>query len=103
MIFDLPITISENAHKAILEIIEEKKLPHFYKVRVGMKGASCGASFVIGFDKIELDDMVFDQNGYQIVISKKHLMYLVNYTVDFETGEMGQGFNFINPKDLTQS
>ncbi len=102
MIEELPIIISENAQKAILEIIEEKKLPNFYKVRIGMKGANCGASFVIGFDKIEADDLVFDQKGYQVIISKKHLMYLVNYTVDFEAGEMGQGFTFINPKDIAQ-
>lgn len=100
MISDLPITISAKADATIKEIIRDKNLPDFYKVRVGMKGASCGATFVIGFDKQEADDLIFDQNGYQIIISKKHLMYLVNYNVDFEDGENGEGFVFINPKDL---
>jgi iron-sulfur cluster assembly protein len=90
----LPLDITQKAQQEIKNIIAEKKIPDMYSLRLGMKGASCGASFVIGFDLPQPDDLHFPQVGFTVIISKKHLMYLAGQLIDFEDGEYGLGFTF---------
>jgi iron-sulfur cluster assembly protein len=91
---DLPLDITLRAQEEIKSIISEKKIPDLYSLRLGMKGASCGATFVIGFDIPNPDDLRFNNYDLSIIISKKHLMYLAGQEIDFEEGEHGKGFTF---------
>jgi iron-sulfur cluster assembly protein len=89
-----PLTITTEAVLAIKQIIEAKDIGQQYALRLGLKGAGCGASYLIGFDTPSPTDLHFEQAGIAIVIDKKHLMYLAGVELDYEVGEQGRGFTF---------
>ncbi len=91
----LPCTFTENALTEIQKTIQTKNIPLEYGLRVGIKGGGCsGISYLIGFDTLKESDDVFDLEGIRVFIEKKHSMYLVNVSIDFEDGVNARGFVF---------
>lgn len=88
----IPITLTSEAQEQIRAIIESKSLPEFYGLRVGLKGAACGASFLLGFDTKSPDDDEYTLEGITIYVDRRHLMYVIGLTIDFD--EDGEGFVF---------
>ncbi|SDM42186.1 HesB/IscA family protein [Siphonobacter aquaeclarae] len=87
------ISLTPEASRQIRAIIDEKGLPPFYGLRVGLKGAACGASYLLGFDTENKDeDDHFEVEGIPVFVNRRHLMYLIGVTIDFEEG--GEGFVF---------
>ncbi len=67
-------------------------------LRVGVKGGGCsGLSYIIGFDRQEEDDLIFDIQEIPVVIKKAHLMYLQDMQIDYGKGLDARGFIFNNP------
>lgn len=95
MIKELPIHITSTALEHIKRIMEAKKVPKGYGLRIGTKNSnSCGAStFTLGFDTIKSTDDTFIYEGIEVLISKKELLFLIGLTLDFEEGEVS-GFKF---------
>ncbi len=93
-----PISISSRAKSEIENIITEKLISDNYGLRVGLKGAGCGATYLLGFDLPSSDDEVYDIQNIKVIINRKHLMYLLGIGIDFEKGEEGLGFTFL-PKN----
>jgi iron-sulfur cluster assembly protein len=91
-----PVTLSEKAIKEILQIMETKKIPAEYGLRVGVKGGGCGVSFIIGFDKRKDSDQSYMLADIPIYIDKRHTLYLIGKEVDFYDGEEGRGFTLID-------
>ena len=87
-----PIEITEEAQQAIRQILEEKRIPSEYSLRVGLKGAGCGASYLLGFDVVSPSDEQYTINSLPVLIDKKHLMYLFGVVLDYEAE--GEGFVF---------
>ncbi len=48
-------------------------------------------------DKIENDDLVFDDNGIKIIINPKSYVYLKGTELDFSKEGLNEGFRFKNP------
>jgi iron-sulfur cluster assembly protein len=95
MFTSLPVHITSSALAEIRQIVERKKIPEAYGLRLAMKGAGCsGTTFVIGFDKKKEQDEVFQLEGLEVYIEKKHLMYLFGVEVDFVENEAERGFVF---------
>lgn len=93
-----PITITEKAEVEIKNIIANKNIPADYRLRVGVKGGGCGGmSYALGFDKPKTEDQQFEIAGIQILIEKKHFMFLMGMQIDFFEGDEARGFTFINP------
>lgn len=93
-----PITITEKAEFEIKNIIANKNIPENYFLRVGVKGGGCGGiSYALGFDKPKTDDQQFKIAGIQVLIEKKHFMFLIGMQIDFFEGDEARGFTFINP------
>ncbi|MDF2158386.1 iron-sulfur cluster assembly accessory protein [Algoriphagus sp. CAU 1675] len=93
-----PITITEKAEFEIKNIIANKNIPQDYFLRVGVKGGGCGGmSYALGFDKPKTDDQQFEIAGIQVLIEKKHFMFLLGMQIDFFEGDEARGFTFINP------
>ena len=92
----LPIKVSENALTAIKEIIKNKNIPKDYGLRIGIKGGGgcLGFSYILGFDKEKPTDDKFDISGIPIYIEKKHLMYLIDVSLDYLSDSEHQGFCF---------
>ncbi len=87
-----PIEITEVAQQAIRQILEEKRIPPEYALRVGLKGAGCGATYLLGFDLVSPSDEQYTINDLPVLIDKKHLMYMFGVTLDYQAE--GEGFVF---------
>ena len=94
----IPIKITEKAQAEIKDIIANKNIPADYSLRVGVKGGGCGGmSYLLGFDKPKEGDQKFEVEGIQVLIEKKHYMFLMGMQVDFFEGDEARGFTFVNP------
>ena len=89
-----PVTISEKAVEEIVRIIATKNIPSDYCLRVGVKGGGCGVSLLLGFDRQKDADQIYTVGDINVVIDKKHLMYVIGKQVDYYEGDSGQGFVF---------
>ncbi len=91
----LPVHLTELATKEIINIMQHKGIPPEYRLRIGIKGGGCGATFLLGFDKPQSHDLEYQYAQIPILIDKRHLMYLLGLEVDFEDTQEGRGFTFI--------
>lgn len=93
---DLPVSFSDSAISEIEYILKEKNIPEGYALRIGVKGGGgCGgATFVLGFDQKTEHDKIYTVNDFQVIIDKRHFMFLIGTLVDFEEGQQARGFIF---------
>ena len=93
-----PIKITPKAESEIKNIMTNKNIPADYHLRVGVKGGGCGGmSYSLGFDKPKPEDQHFEIDGIQVLIEKRHYMFLMGMLIDFFEGDEARGFTFINP------
>ncbi|HRK72738.1 MAG TPA: iron-sulfur cluster assembly accessory protein [Rhodothermales bacterium] len=98
VIADAPIRITTKAAEEIRKILVTKQIPEGYALRVGVKGGGCsGMSYVLGFDKKKEFDQLFEIEGIQVLMDKRHGLYLIDTTVDYHDGLNNRGFIFDNP------
>lgn len=91
----LPLVITKQAFTEVKNIIEHKKIPVGYYLRIGIKGGGCGAAgYFLGFDKPGEKDESFEFEGIKILIDKRHMMYLFDLEVDFVERRDEKGFTF---------
>jgi len=95
---DLPFHITATALEEIKNIMQNKGIPQDYGLRIGIRGGGCGASFLIGFDKQKESDETYYLQDVLIYVDKKHLMYVVGISIDFEETQEGRGFTFVAGK-----
>ena len=68
-------------------------------LRLGVKGGGCsGLSYDLQFTAQEAGDTVIENDGFQIFMDAKSMIYLKGMQLDFEGGLQGKGFVFGNPK-----
>lgn len=91
-----PVTLSLQAAAEVKKIMDSKKIPAGYGLRVGVRGGTgCGAAqLVIGFDKPHEGDITYDQFGVTVHVDKKHVLYVFGKQVDFYEGADARGFHF---------
>ena len=89
-----PVSFAEAALFQIRQTFQSKNLPADYALRIGLKGAGCGASYLLGLDKANEHDDQFEIEGIKVLIDRRHLMYLFGVEIGFDDGEDGQGFFF---------
>jgi len=95
-----PVELTPLAIEEVKNIIANKGIPDDYSLRIGIKGGGCGAmGYVIGFDKTEEEDINYSRDEVNIIINKKHVMYLIGLEVDFEETADSRGFCFNKPED----
>ena len=95
-----PVTLTPKAAEEVRKIMQAKKIPAEYGLRVGAQGgAGCGgARLIIGFDKKKDNDLAFSIEGISVYISKKDTMYVIGKEVDFYDGADARGFMFVDPE-----
>lgn len=93
-----PITLTAGALAEVKNIMQEKNVPAEYGLRVGVQGGGCsGMSYLLGFDKVKDSDEVYHLEGVNLIMDKKHAMYVLGMQVDFQDGLNARGFVFNNP------
>lgn len=87
-----PITITEKAKAEIISTLQANKIPDTYGLRVGIRGGACSGTFLLGFDTQTEFDQAYLIDGVRVYIDRRHLMYVVGISVDFEEGLNGSGY-----------
>lgn len=95
-----PVTLTKKAAEQVQSIMRTKNIPEGYGLRIGIRGGSgCGGhQLILGFDKPKDGDMQYNQEGIQIYVDKKHMMYVFGKEVDFYEGTDTRGFVFLDGK-----
>ena len=93
-----PVSITDSAIAEISNIIDKKKIPNNLSLRIGIKGGvGCsGVNYVVGFDKKTEHDQQFKFEKFDLLIDKRHFMFLMNVQLDFVEEMDQRGFKFIN-------
>ncbi|MBF8963991.1 iron-sulfur cluster assembly accessory protein [Pontibacter sp. FD36] len=94
-----PIALTEKALAEVKNIMQEKNVPAEYGLRIGVQGGGCsGMSYLLGFDKAKDSDEIYTLEGLNLIMDKKHAMYVLGMEVDFQDGLNARGFVFNNPQ-----
>ena len=98
-----PVALTPKAAEQVRSIMESKNIPAGYGLRVGIRGGSgCGGhQLILGFDKQKDSDVTYSQNGIELLVDKKHMMYVLGKAIDFYEGADARGFVFVDPKDVS--
>jgi iron-sulfur cluster assembly protein len=92
------INLTAGAAAEVRRIMADNKIPEGYKLRVGVTGGGCsGLSYSLGFDQQKEGDEIFTTQGVEVLLDKRHAIYLSGTTVDYMDGLQGRGFTFNNP------
>ena len=91
------VTITDSAKKQILSSMEEPG----DNLSLAVKGGGCSGMSYELFGEAPEDvqdiDTVIPQEGFNVVIDQKSILYLKGTQLDYEGGLQGTGFVFKNP------
>lgn len=93
------INLTPSAAQEVRRLIEKEQKPNV-GLRLGVKGGGCsGLTYVMGLEEVAPKpyDTVFEQDGIKILVDAKSQLYLDGTTVDYKSGLVGGGFEFLNP------
>jgi len=90
------VTLTPAACQAIKEAMAAQKLTH---LRVGVVPGGCsGFNYDLELvNDTKAGDLVFNQDGVNVVVDPMSAQYLKGVSIDFVTGLQGSGFKFNNP------
>ena len=93
-----PIQLTSGALEEIKRLMNEPGFDNSNFLRIGVKGGGCsGMSYVLGFDKKNDKDTVYQEGEISFIIEKSHEIYLAGMEVDYQQGLNSRGFTFQNP------
>jgi iron-sulfur cluster assembly protein len=94
----MAIEITDRAVGEIRRLLEKEGIDAG-GLRVGIKGGGCsGLSYNLGFDsEARKGDKVFARDDIKLFCDLKSYIYLNNTVLEFDSGLMGKGFQFLNP------
>jgi len=90
------VTLTDAAADRVRELLEDKGMGY---LRVGVKNGGCaGMEYTMGYvaEPDPLDERVTD-NGVEIVIDAKAVLFLLGTQIDYEETSMHSKFVFGNP------
>jgi iron-sulfur cluster assembly protein len=93
------ITVTDAAAKKIANAVQKRSSG--IGIRVGVKTTGCsGLAYVLEYvDALNDDDNVIENNGVQVVISNRSLVYLNGMIIDYVRQGLNEGFEFRNPNE----
>jgi len=101
-VISTPVSLTPTAVAEVKRLMNEPGFNTEEYLRVGVKGGGCsGMSYVLGFDKKEADDEIYDIEGISVLLKKTHGIYLFGMQVDYQSGLNARGFVFNNPNAST--
>ncbi len=93
----MALTLTERAARQIRSSLDRRGRGQ--GIRIGVRTSGCsGLSYVMEFvDEPGPEDRVFSQNGVQVFVDLKSLLYLEGTELDFTREGLNEGFRFNNP------
>lgn len=93
-----PVKLTPSAITEVRRLMSEPGFDQSQFLRLGVKGGGCsGLSYLLGFDKQEADDQLFEIDGIPVLMKNAHGIYLFGMEVDYSEGLNARGFVFKNP------
>ena len=98
------LTITEAAASRLRTMVASQNPPP-EAVMVAVKNTGCsGMSYDLQFlqqlsDAPKFADQVTTADGLTVVIDPKATLYIIGSTMDYQTGALKSGFEFINPNE----
>ena len=95
------ISVSNKAIEQIKSLLAKREKTAF-GIRVGVKSGGCsGLSYFIEYadEKNKYDEVIAADNGVNILIDPKALMYLIGTEMDYTETQFKSGFTFTNPNE----
>ena len=90
MLIDYPVHLTESAVKNLRLL----SFPEPF-LRVGMRGGTCGGTFLLGFDaKTEFDEEYLIEN-IPVIIDRRELLFVLGTEISYEA--QGNGFYLHKP------
>lgn len=94
----VPVSFTTSALQEIKRLMQEEGCDNSKLLRVGVKGGGCsGMTYVLGFDKQEPADHIYEVEGLPFLMNKSHELYLYGMQIDWQDGLNNRGFTFSNP------
>jgi len=94
---DDPVVLTENACEEVKRLLAEEK-NRGQGLRLGVAGGGCsGLVYNVEFDSQKEGDVVIPQDGFDVYLDRKSIIYLRGIVLDFQKGLVGRGFQFNNP------
>jgi iron-sulfur cluster assembly protein len=90
------VTLTDAAAARVREILEERGEGY---LRVGVKNGGCaGMEYLMDYVSApEKFDEIVEDNGVQIVVDAKAVLFILGSVVDYEVDVMSSKFTFKNP------
>jgi len=96
MTLTLPPRVTDRAYARLAEIAETSG--EVKALRVAVEGGGCsGFQYDIRLDEPAPDDMVFEKDGYKVLVDAVSLPFLSNAVIDFTEELIGARFVVENP------
>jgi iron-sulfur cluster assembly protein len=93
-----PINFTDKAIAEVKRLMNEADFDSNKMLRVGVKGGGCsGMTYVLDFDTLKDNDVVYEKDGVNFIIDNSQSIYLFGMEVEWEGGLNSRGFTFKNP------
>lgn len=83
-----PISFSPSAHENLFSLVEQGKMPEPF-LRIGMRGGTCGGTYVLGFDQKTEFDEEYSIEQIPVVIDKRQLLFVLGTEISFDSSANG--------------
>ncbi|MEM8961971.1 MAG: iron-sulfur cluster assembly accessory protein [Acidobacteriota bacterium] len=98
----VPVLITAKAVRMVNLTREDEGIDADHGLRIAVRGGGCsGFEYALDFENEVRDtDMVYNQNGLQVIIDPISARYLAGTEIDYVLGNAGAGFKFNNPNAI---
>ena len=93
------ISVTETASKKIVTNLTKRG--QGLGIRLGVRTTGCsGLAYVLEYiDKLNPEDISYEQDGFVIVVDPKSSAYLDGLEIDYVRQGLNEGFEFNNPQE----
>lgn len=92
-----PVVLTDSARGEVKRLLAAGNTPG-PGLRLGVSGGGCsGLVYKVEFDSRQDGDVVMAQDGFEVFLDPKSVIYLRGVILDFQSGLSGRGFQFSNP------
>ncbi|MGC9219935.1 MAG: HesB/IscA family protein [Solirubrobacteraceae bacterium] len=93
------ITLTDKGAQKVQEFLAQQgAVAQTAGLRVGVRGGGCsGFQYALAFDQQRDGDIVFTDQGIQLLVDDASLPYVDGSVIDFVDGLQGAGFKVDNP------
>ena len=92
------ISLTDQAYTKVKRLLQAK---NYAGIRLGVKTTGCsGLAYVLEYvDGTAESDLVFESEGFKIVVDPKDFPILDELLVDYVRAGLNEGFEFVNPQE----